>query len=215
MSANFVLERKAENLSPAKYPKLHLGCLDRPFDGWVNTDITPHIWISRVPFAPRLLNFVGMMPSSRLLQHQAGIFRQIKYLNLKKKFPHTSNSYAAIFTSHVLEHLYPHAAVHCLKECLRVLRPKGVLRIAVPDLDRMVRDYDPTLPESFLQGIFQYGVGAERNSHHWHYNFTNLRSRLLKVGFSTVTRCEFKTGTCPDLETIDSRPESLFVEAFK
>jgi SAM-dependent methyltransferase len=215
MTINVLVERDIETRALAKCPKLHLGCFDRPFDGWVNTDITPHIWISRVPFAANAFHFVGMISSARLEQHREGIFRQIKYLNLSKKFPYASNSFEAIFTCHVLEHLYPSAAARCLKECLRVLRPDGVLRIAVPDLDRMVRNYDPSFPESFLQGIFQYGVGADKNSHRWHYNFTNLRSNLLKLGFSRVTRCEFRIGTCPDLEKVDNRPESLFVEAFK
>ncbi len=85
----------------------------------------------------------------------------------------------------------------------------------MPDLDRMIQEYDPSNPESFLQGIFQYGVGADRNSHHWHYNYVNLQSLLLKLGFYSVTRCGFRTGTCPDVERIDRRPESLFVEAFK
>jgi SAM-dependent methyltransferase len=215
MNANIVLEHDAETFAPAKYPKLHLGCFDQPLEGWVNTGITPHIWISRVPFAAKLLCSVGIMPSKRLAQHKAGIFRQIKYLNVSKKFHQPSNSCASIFSCHMLEHLYPSVAVSCLKECLRVLRPEGVLRIAVPDLDRMIQEYDPSNPELFLQGAFQYGVGADRNSHRWHYNYTNLRSHLLNVGFSRVTRCEFRTGACPDVERIDSRPGSLFVEAFK
>jgi SAM-dependent methyltransferase len=215
MNANVVLEHEAEKLELTKFPKLHLGCFDQPLDEWVNTDITPHIWVSRIPFAAKLLHSVGRMSSKRLAQHQAGIFRKIEYLNVSKKFPYPSNRFAAAFTCHVLEHLYPSVAIQCLGECLRVLRPNGVLRIGVPDLDRMVREYDPADPESFLQGVFQHGVGADKNSHHWHYNYTNLSSHLLKLGFSRVTRCEFGIGECPDVERIDTRPESLFVEAFK
>ena len=215
MNANVVLEDEADELAQTEHPKLHLGCFDQPLDGWINTDITPHIWVSRIPFAAKFLYSVGMMSSKRLEQHQAGIFRQIKYLNLSKKFAYPSNSLAAIFTSHVLEHLYPPVALRCCGECLRVLRPNGVLRIAVPDLDRMVRGYDAADPESFLQEMLQYGVGADKNSHHWHYNYTNLSSHLLKLGFSRVTRCDYRIGRCPDVDRIDSRPESLFVEAFK
>jgi SAM-dependent methyltransferase len=215
MNANVVLEREADEPALTEYPKLHLGCFDQPLNGWVNTDITPHIRVSRIPYAAELLHSVRMMSSKRLAQHQAGIFRQIEYLNLSKKFAYASNSFAAVFTSHVLEHLYPSVAIRCLGECLRVLRPNGVLRISVPDLDRMVRDYDPADPEAFLQELFQYGVGADKNSHHWHYNYTNLSFHLLNLGFSKVTRCDFRIGRCPDAERIDSRPESLFVEAVK
>jgi SAM-dependent methyltransferase len=215
MNANVVFDHEADKLEVTEYPKLHLGCFDQPLNGWVNTDLTPHIWVSRIPFAAKLLNSIGMMSAKRLAQHKAGVFRQIEYLNLSKRFAYPSNFFAAIFTSHVLEHLYPSVAIQCLGECLRVLRPNGLLRIAVPDLDRMVREYDPAHPESFLREVFQYGVGAEKNSHHWHYNYTNLCSHLLNLGFSRVTRCNFRIGRCPDVETIDSRPESLFVEAYK
>jgi SAM-dependent methyltransferase len=215
MNANVVLEPDIVKLTLTQYPKLHLGCFDQPFDGWVNTDITPHIWLSKIPFAARFLHSIGKISTRRLEQHQAGIFRQIKYLNLGKSFPYPSNFFGAIFTSHVLEHLYPSVALQCCRECLRVLRPNGVLRVAVPDLDRMIREYDADDPEPFLQEMFQYGVGAKKNSHHWHYNFNSLRSQLLKIGFSQVTRCDFKIGQCPDVQRIDSRPGSLFIEAFK
>jgi hypothetical protein len=42
-------------------PNLHLGCLDRPVDGWVNTDITPHIFVARIPLAARILRRLGAM----------------------------------------------------------------------------------------------------------------------------------------------------------
>lgn len=215
MNTAIVLEYEENKLTLAEQPRLHLGCFDQPLHGWINTDITPHIWVSRIPLAAKVLYSVGKMSSTRLAQHQAGVFQKIKYLNLSQKFAYPSDFFAAIFTSHVLEHLYPHIALQCLGECLRVLRPNGVLRIAVPDLDRMVQEYDAGDPESFLQDIFQYGVGADKNSHRWHYNFTNLRSHLLKIGFSNVTRCDFRIGSCPEVEKIDNRPKSLFVEAFK
>ncbi len=88
MNASVILEHETRDMRLTKYPMLHLGCFDQPLDGWVNTDTTPHIWISRVPFAAKLLHSVGMMPSKRLAQHRAGIFRRIKYLNVSKKFPH-------------------------------------------------------------------------------------------------------------------------------
>lgn len=40
----------------------------------------------------------------------------------------------AIFSSHNVEHLYPHEVPLALKECLRVLKPDGFLVITCPDL---------------------------------------------------------------------------------
>lgn len=40
----------------------------------------------------------------------------------------------AIFSSHNIEHLYPHEVMPALKEFLRVLRPEGFLVLTCPDL---------------------------------------------------------------------------------
>jgi hypothetical protein len=194
---------------------LHLGCFDTPVEGWVNTDITPHIWVARIPMAASALYFSGKLSSQRFAQHRSGIFRRVTYLNVAKKFPYRSDSFRAIFTCHMLEHLYPSVADHCIRECQRVLCRGGVLRIVVPDLDKLIRSYDPAEPDVCLQSIFQDGKGMEKNSHHWHYNYNSLKTLLLSLGFSRVERCEFQVGMCPDIEKLDNRPESLFVEAYK
>lgn len=195
--------------------KLHLGCFDAPADGWVNTDITPHIWISRIPMAARVLHLAGKLTPERMQQHRQGIFRKLSYLDVAKKFPYPDDSFRAIFTCHMLEHLFPPVAAHCLRECHRVLCRGGVIRVVVPDLDRFVSTYDPESPDTFLQAFFEYGRGLEKNSHHWHYNHRSLKTALLETGFSRVEQCEFQVGACPDVEKIDRRPGSLFVEAFK
>lgn len=195
--------------------RLHLGCFDAPVDGWVNTDITPHIWISRIPLAAQALHMVGKMSPERLAQHRNGIFQKVSYLNVSKRFPYSSESFESIFTCHMLEHLYPPVALHCIRECYRVLSPGGLIRIVIPDLDRIVATYDRTEPQSFLQAIFEYGRGLEKNSHHWHYNFCSLKTTLLSVGFQRVERRDFQIGECPDVEKMDNRPGSLFVEGYK
>jgi len=45
------------------------------------------------------------------------------------------------YASHVLEHLSPEGARSLLIECLRVLRPGSVIRLAVPDLEMVAREY--------------------------------------------------------------------------
>jgi len=195
--------------------QLHLGCFDEPAEGWINTDITPHIWIARVPLVARVLHSMGKLSEERLQQHRRGIFRKVNYLNVERTFPYQSDSFQAIFTCHMLEHLYPPIALHCIQECHRVLRRNGILRIVIPDLDRIVANYESEAPSSFLQAIFEYGRGLEKNSHHFHYNFSSLKGALLNAGFSRVVRCAYREGACPDVRKLDKRPESLFVEAYK
>jgi predicted SAM-dependent methyltransferase len=155
------------------------------------------------------------MTDERLEEHKAGIFRQVRHLDVTKRFPFPDGSTTAIYTSHMLEHLYPWDAEKCLNECKRVLAPQGVLRIAVPDLDRIVSDFESSRPDPFLDHIYEYGRGMAKNSHRWHYNFCSLSRLLTSLGFPTVQRCDYQRGRCPDLESIEQRSESLFVEAIK
>lgn len=55
--------------------------------------------------------------------------------------PFPDRSFDVVYHSHLLEHLPKPAAREFLKECYRVLRPEGILRIAVPDLETIVHHY--------------------------------------------------------------------------
>ena len=61
--------------------------------------------------------------------------------DLQKPLPFEAESFSAVYHSHVLEHLPRERALSFLKECHRVLQPKGVLRVAVPDLERQATLY--------------------------------------------------------------------------
>ena len=196
--------------------RLHLGCFDRIVSGWLNTDITPHLWIARIPLLPRLVHAAGMMSPERLEQHRRGIFRNVHYLDVRKRFPYPDSTFEAAFSSHFLEHLFPDDARHCLSEVHRVLRPGGICRIVVPDLDLIVSRYDPSTTEPFLRMIFEEPGAATKNAHHWHYNALSLTEALRQTGFREAYRCAYREGSCPDLELLDNRPEdSLYVEGIK
>jgi hypothetical protein len=47
------------------------------------------------------------------------------------------------------------------------------------------------------------------------YNETSMRKLLQDVGFREVHRCMYRQGKSPDVDKIDNRPESLFMEAVK
>ena len=81
--------------------KLHLGCFDRPIDGWINTDVTPHLRIARVPFLATAMRQMGLMNEERYRQHQQGIFRKVRYLNVAKPFPFSSDYFECVFSSHM------------------------------------------------------------------------------------------------------------------
>jgi len=198
-------------------PKLHLGAFDQIADGWINTDVTPHLFVARVPGLATLLHAVGKVNDARYAAYRDGRFRRLRYVNLNRRLPYRDASVAAIYSSHVFEHLHVDVAERTLAECHRVLKPGGVLRIAVPDLDHEVANYDPVNPDAFLDGIFQ-GRAASDNRHArhwWHYNAESLAARMHAAGFSDVAQCDYRQGRCPDLEQIEYREWSLFMEAVR
>ncbi|MCL1467695.1 class I SAM-dependent methyltransferase [Argonema galeatum] len=195
--------------------KLHIGCFDCVYPGWINTDITPHIFISKFPGLPFVLHRSKVLSNQRYQQHQQGIFSKVEYLDVGKKFPWPNETFSCAYTSHMMEHLYRETALNCISEVFRVLKKGGIFRVVVPDLDEMIKSYDPQDPEFFLTGFFEANEKLEKNRHHWHYNEKLLRKILLNTGFQEVIRCNYKEGRLPEVEVMDNRPNSLFMEAIK
>lgn len=61
--------------------------------------------------------------------------------DLRRPLPYEDASFDAVYASHVLEHFDPPGGLRLLREMRRVARPGAPVRIVVPDLERIVRDY--------------------------------------------------------------------------
>ena len=61
--------------------------------------------------------------------------------NLLNGFPYPDSQFDVVYHSQVLEHIPKDKAVGFLRECLRVLKPGGVLRVVVPDLENIAIEY--------------------------------------------------------------------------
>ncbi len=72
----------------------------------------------------------------------------VREYNLRKGLPYEDNRFDAIYHSQVLEHIPKEEASDFLKECYRVLREGGILRVVVPDLENVVNEYQKLLKEN-------------------------------------------------------------------
>ena len=108
----------------------------------------------------------------------------------------------AIFSSHNLEHLYPHEVPMALKEFRRVLKPTGFALITMPDLQEVARlvaagqleepAYNSSLgPISPLDILYGYrpslGHGNLFMAHHTGFTGKSLLNALTSAGFARTT----------------------------
>lgn len=82
--------------------------------------------------------------------------------DLTKGIPLSDNCADVIYHSHVIEHFNEHDGLNFIKECARVLKSGGLIRIATPDLLRLVKDYceistyRETIDDKVLKGKHQW-----------------------------------------------------------
>lgn len=140
--------------------------------------------------------------------------------------PLESGSIEYAVSIHALPEMRYPDLVPALLELRRVLAPGGVLRLALPDLDRGIRAYldderdyflvpdddARSTGSKFIVQMLWYGYSKSLFTHDF------IAELLGKAGFAEVRRCAFgQTGSpFPEIVELDNRPEeSLFVEARK
>ena len=138
--------------------------------------------------------------------------------------PEDSVDYAVAI--HGLQDLPYLDVVPALRELRRVLRPGGVLRVALPDLERSIEAwlrgdagyfYIPDEETASLGGklvVQAIWYGSTRTPFTWDF----FRELATKAGFGNVARCKFRQtdSAWPEIVALDNRErESLFAEAVK
>lgn len=61
--------------------------------------------------------------------------------DLLEGIPFENESFDLVYHSHVLEHFSKEDGNNFITECFRVLKPGGIIRIAVPDLEQITKNY--------------------------------------------------------------------------
>ena len=136
--------------------------------------------------------------------------------------------------SHMFEHLTREEGTEFLKECLRVLKEGGAIRIAVPNASLLAFEYagDSGMKDIMMHGIYNVDVAKAEDPAQafWHmitsggehktaYDSIALEDKLINAGFSGSTPVyfdEFLNTKLIGQVGWDMYPESsLYVEAWK
>lgn len=103
-----------------------------------------------------------------------------------------------IYSSHNLEYFDKFEAKQVLQEWHRVLRGGGILRLAVPDFDKLIEVYQKTSDLTKILGLL-YGrmqINTEKGGrllyHKTVYNFDTLKEILEENGFKNVRRYDWR-----------------------
>lgn len=125
-------------------------------------------------------------------------------LDATKPFPLPTDSFDAVFTEHMIEHIPLAAGQYMLGESYRVLKPGGILRVATPDLARIVALYGSAseahqkylqwslrhvgLPGGLPPDVIVINSLFHDHGHRFLYDEATLTSVLRTAGFVDIVR---------------------------
>lgn len=172
---------------------VQFGCGTCAPAGWRNFDAGPIFLIEkRLPFLKATLVRKGFpdYPSS------------IEYGDVVKGLPLAAGSVDAMYCSHVLEHLSREDCRQTLRNVYRYLRPGGIFRLVVPDLEQLTRIYLNTPgaeashvfmveahlgDESTAKGLMRLPRALFGKSQHlWMWDYKSMSRELEIVGFMGI-----------------------------
>jgi SAM-dependent methyltransferase len=210
--------------------KVNIGCGPTgQIRGFDNLDNSPSILLSKMPFLKAILYKLGIIAEH---QYKADWTDTI-YCNASKGLPYKDNSVDKIYSSHFLEHIPKKKGIFVLKECYRVLKNCGIMRLVLPDLLWHAKRYveqttallecstlpdDRRVHDAFLKTMYGAYLNKKRYGaeHCYMYDLPTLVAILNDIGFQSIWKCEFKEGVDEHLASYDSRPnESLHLEIRK
>ena len=218
--------------------KVNLGSGTACLDDWINIDNSFNARLSKHPRLRYLLFKIGILPRKYYEMVWLNVHKIMMH-DVRKKLPFDNESIDCIYSSHLIEHLRKDEAEKVLRECFRVLKRGGVIRLSIPDLEILARiyikevediknnkgkmDYLPS--ERFLDILgmgektktpFILKIFSSGSGHRWMYDQISLTALLESCGFVDVQKRSYKEGACPDIDFLDNRPEhSLYLEARK
>ncbi len=143
------------------------------------------------------------------------------FLDAREPFPIDDGAFDYVFGEHLIEHLRFNEGLFMLRECHRVLKPEGRIRIATPDLETLTNLYatqksdiqkryvnwvvDTFLPEAGIHNeCFVINNAFSNWGHQFIYDHATLRHAMEKAGFVDVIAYRLGESDNENLRGIES-----------
>jgi len=152
--------------------KLNLGAGDTPLDGYINLDI--------------------QTADSLFPLYQHGV----------NDSAFDDETCLEVRASHVLEHFPMAYTVEVLREWVRVLKPGGILKIAVPDFRKIAAAYLSPSDKNEAWNIAGYAMGGQTDEHDFHkaiFDEEGLTEAFAALGLVDITHWTSEIEDCASL----------------
>jgi len=141
--------------------------------------------------------------------------------------PYERESIDLIYASHVLEHFDRRLVLSALTHWYSLLKKEGILRLAVPDFEAIVEEYNDSFCDvGGLLGLLYGGQDHVLNIHRIAFDYPYLTKLLTTAGFVMTRRWnwretehshidDYSQAYLPHMDKEKGRLMSLNVEAIK
>ena len=117
--------------------------------------------------------------------------------DLRNGLPFEDNSFDVVYSSHVLEHLTKMEADTFILEQKRVLKIKGIIRVVVPDLEKICLNY--------IKYLYELLTGNIQNEFRYDYSLLELFDQAIRKESGGELGSLWANGEITDLDFILER----------
>jgi predicted SAM-dependent methyltransferase len=175
---------------------------------WENYDASPTLQFECIPFLGKLYT-----------KNNQRFPENVIFGDIVAGLPVKNDTCTGVYCSHVLEHLALDEFRTALKNTYKILRPGGLFRVVLPDLEFMAKNYLSDLSSDAALGFMKSTLlGRETrirnlvglvfdclgNSHHlWLWDYKSLENELQNVGFKNIRRAWFNDSTDSEFKAVE------------
>lgn len=189
------------------------GCAWSAPQSWRNFDASPTLRFERLPLVGRLY-----------VKNDTRFPSNVEYGDIAKGLPVDDASCDAAYCSHVLEHLSLEDCRAALRNTHKILKPGGVFRLVLPDLEYLIRLYVEKSRDSMALPAIEFmkasGLGLEKrdrgikgliysalgnSQHFWMWDYPSLARELDAAGFSEIRRAQYGDSSIQQFHDVENK----------